>query len=97
MHVWREETPGSWINYLDWRNKLIRIYGRGVENQDFPPSATSRSSRRKAVVFGEGRAETSWEQQGWRVRVIWDNTDYVQLSYRLQASAAGGGGNTEGL
>ena len=97
VHVWREEAPGSWINYIDWRNKLIRVYGRGVEDKRFPPSATSRSSRHKAVTLGEGRVATSWDQQGWRVAVVWDNTDYVQLSYRLQASAVGGGGNSEGL
>jgi len=97
VHVWREEPPGSWINYLDWRNKLIRVYGRGLEEKDFPPSATSRSSRLNAVVQGEGRAATSWEQTGWHVAVIWDNQEYVQLSYRLQNPTEAGGRGSEGL
>jgi hypothetical protein len=97
VHVWREEPPGSWINYLEWRNKLIRVYGRGTEEKDFPPSATSRSSRLNAVVRGEGRAATSWEQPGWRVAVIWDKQEYVQLSYRLQDPTQSGSSGSEGL
>jgi len=97
VHVWREEPPGSWINYLDWRNKLIRVYGRGTEEKDFPPSATSRSSRLNAVVRGEGRVTTFWQQPGWRVAVIWDTQEYVQLSYRLRDPAETGSSGSEGL
>jgi len=97
VHVWREEPPGSWISYLDWRNKLIRIYGRGTEETDFPPSATSRSSRLNAVVRGEGRASTLWGQQGWQVSVIWDKQEYVQLSYRLFDPEETGTSGSEGL
>ena len=97
VHVWREEPPGSWINYLEWRNKLIRVYGRGTEEKDFPPSATSRSSRLNAVVRGEGRVTTFWEQPGWRVAVIWDKQEYVRLSYRLQDPTETGSSGTEGL
>ena len=97
VHVWREEPPGSWISYLDWRNKLIRIYGRGTEVKNFPPSATSRSSRLNAVIRGEGRAETFWMLPGWRVAVIWETQAYVQLSYRLQKAAQAGSGSSEGL
>jgi hypothetical protein len=71
--------------------------GRGTEEKDFPPSATSRSSRLNAVVRGEGRAATSWEQPGWRVAVIWDKQEYVQLSYRLQDPTQSGSSGSEGL
>jgi len=97
VHVWREEPPGSWISYLDWRNKLIRIYGRGTEETDFPPSATSRSSRLNAVVRGEGRATTLWGQEGWQVSVIWDKQEYVQLSYHLSDPEETGTSGSEGL
>jgi len=82
--VWREEPPGSWINYLEWRNKLIRLYGRGSDLSDFPAYARSRSSRLNAVIAGKGSARTQWEQNGWRVAVIWDNPDYVTLRYELR-------------
>ncbi len=95
--VWREEPPGSWINYLEWRNKLIRIYGRGEERNQFPPSVRSRSARHNAVVTGKGKAETRWEQDGWRVSVFWDNTDFVALRYELQRDAGRDSEDDSGL
>ena len=96
-HIWREEVPGSWINYLEWRNKLIRVYGRGEESNEFPPSAKSRSARRNAVARGEGSASTKWDQNGWQVQVFWNSTSHVALSYRLTDKQDAGGGNSEGL
>lgn len=96
VHVWREEPPGSWINYLEWRNKLIRVYGRGEERERFPPSARSRSARHNAVVTGKGRAETRWEQDGWRVSVTWDTTEFVALRYELRQKT-GSQSDSDGL
>ncbi len=95
--VQREEPPGSWLNYLDWRNKLIRIYGIGEDLSEFPPSANSRSSRQNAINLGIGRAHTNWEQDGWRVAVIWDNREHVTLRYELHEARPAAVPDTEGL
>lgn len=94
--VTRRETPGSWLNFTDWKAKLLRLYGRGEDIGYFPPYASSRSSRLNAINAGKGYAHTQWQQSHWLVSVIWDHRDYISLRYELNAPSADDGPD-EGL
>lgn len=85
--VTRYETPGSWLNYTDWKAKLLRLYGLGEELGHFPAYASSRSSRLNAINAGKGYAHTRWQRGRWSVSVIWNHRDYVALHYELNAHA----------
>ncbi len=86
--VTRHETPGSWLNFTDWKAKLLRLYGRGEDIGHFPAYASSRSSRLNAINAGKGYAHTRWQQSQWSVSVIWNHRDYIKLRYELNAASA---------
>ncbi len=85
--VTRHETPGSWMNFSDWKAKLLRLYGRGEDIGHFPAYATSRSSRLNAINAGKGYAHMRWQNTRWSVSVIWNHRDYVALHYELNATS----------
>ncbi len=82
----RLESPGSWINFTNWKKRIIRIYGQGEDTTTLPAYATSRSSRRNAINSKKGRAAMRWPQSGWQLELIWDNTDHLELRYSLAAA-----------
>ncbi len=82
----RLESPGSWINYTNWKKRIIRIYGQGEDTSTLPAYATSRSSRRNAINSKKGRAAMRWPQSDWQLELIWDNTDHLELRYSLTSA-----------
>ena len=90
------EKPGSWLNYTDWKAKLLRLYGRGENLGHFPASASSRSSKLNAVNAGKGFAHTRWQLARWSVSIIWNHRDYIALHYELNDSSQDDGSD-EGL
>jgi len=88
VSVTRLETPGDWLTFTDWKKRIVRQYGRARDESTLPPYATSRSSRRNAIVSGRGIAKVLWQQQGWRIELIWDNTESLKLRYALEPQAS---------
>ena len=97
LAVTRLETPGGWINYTSWKVKLVRLYGRGSDLSDFPAYAGSRSSRLNAINAGRGHAEFEWDQTHYRIKLIWDNPDFIKLQYLLTTDNQTEPDNSEGL
>ena len=85
--VGRQEAPGTWLNFTDWRAKLVRLYRSGEDLSTLPRYATARNSRLNAIRAGKGRAHLRWPQDGWWVELIWDNTAFVLLNYELAPEA----------
>lgn len=94
--VTRLITPGDWLLFKDWKAKLNRVYGSGQLIENLPAFASSRSSRRNAIISGRGRLHLQWPQEGWRVSLIWDSIDHLKLTYELDATAVAVD-NPEGL
>ena len=84
--VSRFEIPGTWLNYTDWRSKIVRLYGRGQNLSTFPSYAASRSARLNALISGRGYARMNWPQDGWSVELIWNDTRHIELKYSLSES-----------
>jgi hypothetical protein len=81
--VLRREPPGSYLNFTDWKVKLVRLYGRAEDRSSFPAYAASRSARLNALNAGRGYSLVAWPQDGWEVSLRWDTPKYVTLEYRL--------------
>lgn len=79
----RIEKPGDWLAYTNWKKRIIRQYGRGEDRSTLPAYATSRSSRRNAINSKRGHAAMQWARQGWRLELIWDNTQHIEIRYSL--------------
>lgn len=88
ISVSRTEAPGDWINFQKWKHDLGEVYGRGDDLSQFPPSASSRSSRLNAVATGKGQGKILWQQTGWQVALLWDSTQHIQLRYQITPQAA---------
>ncbi|GEM_PF-1734400 len=97
VSVIRHERPGGYLNFTDWKVKLVRLYGRGEDLSSFPHYAASRSARLNAINAGRGFALASWPQDGWTVSLRWDNPDHVQLEYQLAAPVQAPPAEEEGL
>ncbi len=95
--ITRLETPGGWINYTAWKVKLVRLYRRGTDLSNFPPYATSRSSRLNAINAGRGNAEFEWDLNQFVIKLIWDHPDFIKLQYLLTTTPDTGPNNSEGL
>lgn len=95
--ITRQETPGGWINYTAWKVKLVRLYGRGIDLSDFPRYASSRSSRLNAINAGRGHAEFQWDQPNFKIKLVWDNAEFITLQYLLTAENLSEPNNSEGL
>ncbi len=83
--VLRREQPGGWLNFTEWKTKLVRLYGKGQDLGYFPDYATSRSSRLNAINAGKGFAHFRWQEVGWSVSLRWNHRDYLELHYELDA------------
>lgn len=81
--VTRLIKPGSWLNFTDWKVKLVRIYGRDQSQNNFPLSATSRSSKLNAINANKGYALSVWPQSGWHIALKWDDARHITLQYKL--------------
>ncbi|MDQ7074971.1 MAG: hypothetical protein Q9O24_07425 [Gammaproteobacteria bacterium] len=83
VRISRQHPPGRWINFETWKRKLVRLYRKAEVLGHFPAYASSRSSRLNAINAGKGFAHDRWSQKGWHVDLIWNNPDYILLSYQL--------------
>ena len=92
----RYEQPGDWLNFTDWRSKLIRLYGQPEDLSSFPAYASSRSSRLNAINAGRGYAHVRWQQPGFSIALVWNHRDHIELRYQLDAAAIPSS-NDEGL
>lgn len=97
VSVIRRERPGSYLNFTDWKVKLVRLYGRAEDLSSFPHYAASRSARLNAINAGRGFALVSWPQDGWTVSLRWNNPEHVQLEYRLEVRVDAPSTEEEGL
>jgi hypothetical protein len=95
--VERYEPPGNWLNFTDWKVKLVRLYGRATDQSTFPAYATSRSSRLNALKAGKGVAKASWSEPGWSVTLVWKEPEFIRLKYTLKTTPSIPANSTEGL
>lgn len=97
VSVTREEVPGSYLNFTDWKVKLVRLYGRNEDRSTFPSYAASRSARLNAINAGRGSALAAWPQDGWEVALRWDNPEFIRLEYHLDITDTAAPAEEEGL
>jgi len=95
--VSRHETPGNWINFIAWKVKLVRLYGRGTDASNFPLYATSRSSKLNAISSHKGHAEFQWQLEHYSISLIWDHLDFITLKYQLKELGTAHSNTPEGL
>ncbi len=81
--VIRRDLPAGWLNYIDWRQRLTRLYNNGEDLSQFPEYASSRSSKFNAIYTQKGFAHTLWQQEGWYISLLWQDPDHIELHYIL--------------
>jgi len=96
VRVSRRHPPGDWLNFTQWKTKLVRLYGSGDDRSSFPAYAGSRSSKLNAINAGRGSALLFWQQRGWSVALRWDHRDYIALDYVIDSHTYPGA-DDEGL
>ena len=89
ISVSRNEAPGDWINFQKCKHDIGAVYGRGEDFSQFPPSASSRSARLNAVATGKGQGKIRWQQTGWQIELLWNNTQHVRLKYQITPKTSG--------
>lgn len=79
--VARPYKPGSMLTFGKVRVQLVKLYGKPQRRSRLPDYARSTSDIETAIAIGRGMVVDRWQQEGWRVDLVWTTDKYIDLVY----------------